>query len=1778
MTQPVMSATPLEQEYQDLLAKLPSRAPIYLPTEKIPLEDKIRGVRHVIQIYKQDLDAVYRPRLRALREQYKGRKRCFLIGNGPSLNETDLAVLKDEVTFAVNGFFLKAADLEWKPTFYVVEDHLVAEDRAAWINEFKGPIKLFPAYLGYMFEASEDTIFYNHRPRKSYPHGFDFSMEADKITYTGCTVTFSMMQLAAYLGFEEIYLIGVDASYAIPEDAKESKDYGVGVLDMKSDDPNHFDPNYFGKGFRWHDPQVDKMIEAYAEARRTLEGTGQMIYNAGIGGQLEVFERRSFHSLFPNARPPEVVLAQGHARVYPRLLLLDMTPFANGTATGEIKSNLFAGWPADRLLQVARHGKDGFALSRPDADKGFATKPCSEQAAREAALGFQADVVLYRPVPDVPWLHSLAMSLLQEIGKPVVAWVMDDWPRDLAERDPEQWRALGPDLLSLLKHAHTRLSICDSMSSAFEARYGASFLALANGVRVSDWPERPAHSGRRLRIRYAGGLAANMQRASLLRVARAVERLGKSGHAISLEINSQPWWMREAKDDFASFEFTSVTDETRPLDVYRGWLRRADAVVIAYNFDDETLRYVRYSMANKMPECLASGAVLLAHGPADAATIGYLKEHGLGLVVDQEDEAALEKSLLDLLNDPERRQALGEAARAFVFENHNLDILHERLRQIVVDAAQSDTGGIPLAVRQDEPPVIAAPPEPAASPAPRDAVVTAFQPKAAAPQPQPLKAPEPAPAPSASEAPSRPAAQAALSGITPPKPPLSRPWYAPAGDAMRQFTPGLFPMLRQARRALWTSGGSVLIAAGGVVALGALLFAAFGPGLPGTRLVLAGAVLGFGVVLGVGALGWRLRKAVRTLSAENRQLAEEIARIHDLAAGRERRVERLLSDQIDFEDRLSQVKGLQARGAHALEEQLAALKDEHSRTLVALKAEISRSSASARSGAEAALREQMSHLEGNQARITQMLRSEIAKAGAAARSGAEEALRAELAQLDDRQAQLADALKQEIADAGAAARSGAEDALRAELAQLEDRQAQLADALKQEIADAGAAARSGAEDVLRAELARLEAEQARTAQSLRDEISQASETTREGVEAGLRAELARLESELARASYTLKGEITRAAESARTGAQADLRSELAKLEAQQARAAERLNDEIARVSEAAQSGAEAQLRPELQRLEAEQARVTNVLKGEIAEISRKALSGGEATLRAEIAALEARLEAGQSSKAAALKDELKQLQDALEQKLIARAANAAASFSQAAQLARQRELELKARIDEIGEKALAGGDAALKAEIEALETRMRESHAANAAALKDELKRLQEALEQKLLARAASTAASFGQASQLARQREAELREQIAALHQALKKTEEEALTAQTLARAGDETLHEELRAVRQGLEQRLRAEVDEATSESFGRLTERLEAVALTAGEADAGLRQELEALKAALEQKLEARTGAAMASLDRVSQGSRQREAELQAQIAALQQALKRTEEIASAAQSSAREGGDTLREELKAVREGSAEMGATLQASLKNVSTRLSTAEAHSVSLHVTSALRAMRPLWTGGSAVQALKEQAEVEHGHELLMAVLADEEKASPGKLSGKTLIEIGTTRENVPAQASTQKLGVFSALTGLRFITVDMDPANTTAARSILRYINPGAQALTHKGETYLRQHPAPLEYVYLDAFDFDHGKHSDERQASYRKYLGTDINDVACWKMHEDCADTIIARMVKGGIVVLDDTWTDEEGRYAGKGKLAAPLLLENGFRLIARTRKTLALRRGDG
>lgn len=691
----------MEAEYQALVRSVPTQSAIFLPTDRMDVAARVEGMKKVKRIYQTELDGRYREALRALRSKYKDRQRCFVIGNGPSLNETDLACLKDEVTFAVNGFFLKARELKWQPTFYVVEDHLVAEDRREWINALEGPTKLFPAYLGYCLAEGPDTIFFNHRPRKSYPHGFDFSLDAADITYAGCTVTFTALQLAAYMGFKEIYLLGVDANYDVPADAAQSKSYGVGVLDMKSDDPNHFHPDYFGKGFRWHDPQVDKMVEAYREARKVIDQTDQRIYNAGIGGKLEVFERRSFTSLFPHARSAGELQAERDAAAAsrlpaldatvedaPRVLLLDITRCHDGTATGELKGTLFANWPAERLMQVSFASRTSLHLTHDGAPVEFTEGSSNWKELKEAIAAYDPQVILYRPVPNSGHMHQFAMEVIELFSVPMITWIMDDWPAALEVKDAKQFAMLEADWRALLARSAQRLSICEAMTVAMQERYGVEFKAFANAIDPGDWPRPRTRPPGTFRLRYGGSLAENMTLQSVKRIAEAVDALAQEGLDIALELRTTPYWETRARPHFASLASTVMVSRTNSdIEEYRTWLSDADVLLIAYNFDEESFRYTRYSMANKLPECLASGAVVFGHGPKGHATIDLLAETGSAVVVTEPSVEELKTQLRQLASDPFRRLDLAEKAQAYAFEHKRIDNERQRFAHVLKEAA-----------------------------------------------------------------------------------------------------------------------------------------------------------------------------------------------------------------------------------------------------------------------------------------------------------------------------------------------------------------------------------------------------------------------------------------------------------------------------------------------------------------------------------------------------------------------------------------------------------------------------------------------------------------------------------------------------------------------------------------------------------------------------------------------------------------------------------------------------------------------------------------------------------------------------------------------------------------------------------------------------------------------------------------------------------------------------------------------------------------------------------
>lgn len=235
-----------------------------------------------------------------LKNTKKG-KRCFIIGNGPSLNKLDLTLLKNEDTFGVNAIYLNYDKMQFHPTYYVVEDNLVAEDRKDEINNYKGPKhKFFGNYFRSILKADENTMYINllrnYSDKKKFPL---FSTNCVRKLGVGGSVTYVCLQLAYHLGYENVYMIGFDHNYKIPDSAIISNKRGTGFdITSTEDDVNHFNKDYFGKGYRWHDPNVDRMEVGFRKADNMFRADGRKVFNATVGGKLEAFERIDYNTLF----------------------------------------------------------------------------------------------------------------------------------------------------------------------------------------------------------------------------------------------------------------------------------------------------------------------------------------------------------------------------------------------------------------------------------------------------------------------------------------------------------------------------------------------------------------------------------------------------------------------------------------------------------------------------------------------------------------------------------------------------------------------------------------------------------------------------------------------------------------------------------------------------------------------------------------------------------------------------------------------------------------------------------------------------------------------------------------------------------------------------------------------------------------------------------------------------------------------------------------------------------------------------------------------------------------------------------------------------------------------------------------------------------------------------------------------------------------------------------------------------------------------------------------
>lgn len=219
-------------------------------------------------------------------ERFKDSKKgqsCFVVGNGPSLTIDDLKRINPYDSFAANGIWGVFQECDWRPTYYFLGDPRYAR----YIdNNIRIPIESAEAsffiythlkqYHPCVFEYP-NVYFYFQPYRTIYHRIYDkitfkrypkYSRDITKMIPTAGTITYEMLQVALYMGYSNIYLLGIDHTYQKGEHFRSC--HGT-----KGKPPENL--------IRWE--------RAYETIKRQAKKRGINVYNATRGGMLEVFER-----------------------------------------------------------------------------------------------------------------------------------------------------------------------------------------------------------------------------------------------------------------------------------------------------------------------------------------------------------------------------------------------------------------------------------------------------------------------------------------------------------------------------------------------------------------------------------------------------------------------------------------------------------------------------------------------------------------------------------------------------------------------------------------------------------------------------------------------------------------------------------------------------------------------------------------------------------------------------------------------------------------------------------------------------------------------------------------------------------------------------------------------------------------------------------------------------------------------------------------------------------------------------------------------------------------------------------------------------------------------------------------------------------------------------------------------------------------------------------------------------------------------------------------------
>ena len=430
----------------------------------------------------------------------------------------------------------------------------------------------------------------------------------------------------------------------------------------------------------------------------------------------------------------------------PKILIIGQ-PFNTNTGGGITQSNLFKGWSHDRIAVVCTvhmfnnlnkevcekyyllgndeyKWKFPFSLIQRSVDSGninvsLLGSENGKVSATPKTLRFKlVNQYLYPFLEYIGLIHSISSisvskklrkwiqeynpdilyvqattretvrfgSLIYDfVRKPMIFHMMDDWPSSISRMGPfrNYWNnIIDKEFRGLLDRASVLLSISQQMSDEYKLRYKKEFIPFHNPIDIGFWKSAQKTNyaiGRPATLLYAGRIGTGILD-SLEATARIIDQLNdneKSQQSIQfiIQTESRPSWI----DKYKSVKYREPVRYGELPVVFAS----ADVLLLPYDFSEQSIRFIKFSMPTKAPEYMISGTPIVLFAPAETAIVKDSQKNGWSKLITKNNDQELEAAFIELFGIESERREIATRAKQHAEKNYDAEKVRSRFRELI---------------------------------------------------------------------------------------------------------------------------------------------------------------------------------------------------------------------------------------------------------------------------------------------------------------------------------------------------------------------------------------------------------------------------------------------------------------------------------------------------------------------------------------------------------------------------------------------------------------------------------------------------------------------------------------------------------------------------------------------------------------------------------------------------------------------------------------------------------------------------------------------------------------------------------------------------------------------------------------------------------------------------------------------------------------------------------------------------------------------------------------